>query len=135
MNEFIVWDKFNEVFYKRENFKSLKLFFSMIFSCIDGDNGLTYHDYIGKTDIEGNKIYADSSIVRFVMSGSKKNFTATGYFFFHVYKLSYEFRCLMLDNKKLGYERRDINWRHMLSNSLKVIGTLQENPELLKEDN
>ena len=107
-----------------------------LFNSYDGEISACLEKYksrrcIGKTDIKGKNIYADSSIVELEMSGSKKNFKAVGYFFFHIYKLSYEFKCLMIDNKKLDHERTDINWRSMYSNSLKIIGTLQEKKELL----
>lgn len=129
MNEFIVWDKDCEVF---------------IDEIMMNRNGIPFHkgwavdeetyiffNHIGKTDIEGNKIYADCSIVEFEMSGSRINFKATGYFYFDKGDLSYEFVCLKID-KKMIEPRKDINWRDAYSKTIKIIGTLQENPELLE---
>ena len=90
-------------------------------------------NYIGKTDIEGNKIYADSSIVEFNMSGSKKNFKATGFFTFNKKNLSYEFVCFKIDKKKLNSCRYDIDWRNAYKDTFKIIGTLQEDKHLIGE--
>ena len=118
MNEFIVWDKFNEVFYKRENFKTLKLFFSMIFSCIDGDNGLTYHNYIEKTDIEGNKIYADSSVVKIAYGLRSTRRVITGYFTYNKNSFKYDFIFL----NGVAFELNLI-----IASNFKIIDNLQEN--------
>jgi len=77
--------------------------------------------FIGKTDIEGEKIYADSSIVEFATNdlGWQK-----GYFTYNENGLNYQF------NSKDGALLTD--WMEI--RSLKVIGTLQENPELLGEN-
>ena len=82
------------------------------------DRPLLRYPYIGKTDIEGNKIYADSSIVEFSTNdlGWQK-----GYFSYNENGLNYQF------NSKDGALLTD--WMEI--KNLKIIGTLQENKELL----
>ena len=69
------------------------------------------------------------------MSGSRMNFKATGFITFNKKNLSYEFVCFKIDNKKLDSCRYDIDWRNAYGRNLKVIGTLQEKPELLGDTN
>lgn len=87
MNEFIVWDKDNffgnapmqnfyaiaqlkEEAYSIEISEDFKIKFNYLDSCTYGGDTLkskvfNTFNYIGKDDIEGNKIYADCSIVEF----------------------------------------------------------------------
>lgn len=93
--------------------------------------GYSIHQFIGKTDTEDNKIWADSSIVEanvVFMGNSKKNLI--GYFSYKAHSFSY---CFIVENYPPLIVTNDS------FKSLKVIGNLQENPELLKgesdEDN
>jgi len=134
MNEYIIWDKEKKKFSSdawfnlHPNGDLVKLSSNQFRNC---NQNHSIHNYIGKTDIEGNKIYADCSIVEFSMSGSRKNFKATGYFYFNTKKLSYEFKYLMLDKKKSDKARTDIDWRNAYKDTFKIIGTLQENKDML----
>jgi len=133
MNEFIVWDsvenrelKVNEFAVSKDgNIVLLKE--GKIYDVRVSEGRYSLYNYIGKTDVEGNKIYVDSSIVEFVLSGSRKNFKATGYFYFFNGDLSYEFKCLAIDGKKLEVPRTDINWRDAYGKTIKIIDTIQEN--------
>ena len=158
--EFIVWDEENyfgedNQFYTREELKKVSedfIVFNLDFISEDEPFILTYMDDgeytdgwkkvkikifwgIGNTDIEGNNIYADSSIFEFyyeVKSTGKSIFVKRGYFYFDDYFLQY--RIKDLDSKR-SYEFANGS----RIRNLKIISTLQENPELLKgesdEDN
>ena len=88
-------------------------------------NKLIAFRYIGKTDDtpEQNKIYTDCSIVEF----EYKNRTSKGFFVFNNETLQYDVKHLVA-NHSLPFS---LMLEKGLEN-LKVIGTLQENPELLK---
>lgn len=148
MNEFIVWDEDEQQFLTtKEIFDDTELGFDInkdgklslinfgvdeIFNpdgddynqCFRREINIKTFNYIGKTDIEGNKIYADSSIVEFVY----RNNNSRAVIKWDDIQLTYdvEFRS--------GFRARYADvYQEMFG--LKVIGTLQENPELLKEDN
>ena len=131
MNEFIVWDT--------ENFISLSQAFkdeAVVVDLSDGFDSYTLdigfenyslHNYIGKTDIDGNKIYADCSIVEFeYMTNSFNSYKLRGYF--------------KWNNMKLGYDLKIDNPMFMMTDfyipslDLKVIGTLQQDKHLLKDN-
>jgi hypothetical protein len=134
MNEFIVWDKDIEKF---EYLNNTWLEFGLEVEPMLVNSGavgyeristtnISIHNYIGKTDIEGNKIYANSSIVE--VNDSKSKF--------------YEDICIVRYDKNICSfmlcsvdfeDDRQEHFRPDYSNkNYKVIGTLQENPELLK---
>mgnify|MGYP000851796969 CR=1 FL=1 len=130
MNKFVVWDKKNKRFLDGDEF------------AID-DNGKVYNwdsdsylkpfkqnmellNYIGKNDINNNKIYADCSIVEFEwkISGLKK----VGYFYY-----SNEYLCYMIKwvseytSDVLFYDKKK-------KKNFKIIDTIQENKlGLIKE--
>jgi len=123
VNEFIVWDgikffSFDEV---------LRKFNITILEADDMDEEYSIHPYIGKTDdtLEKNKIYADCSIVEFIIKGTREK--GIGYFTYNKEKLRYE--VMYLDEESLEFNK-SFEFSRILN--LKVIGTLQENKELLK---
>lgn len=133
MNEFIVWDKTevgkkprlveftsyvikgNWIYLEYEDKKfckeALRAHLDDVEICYD----------IGKTDIDGNKIYADSSIVEF---DTRLNSRQKGFFTYSKMFLGYVIEDLSDNMRYARYDGSQIN--------LKVIGNLQENPELLK---
>lgn len=99
------------------------------YSSADLDDYLFHRDIIlfqdiGKTDDtpEQNKIYADSSIVEFDLIGTEKDKKLRGYFTFNNQELIFDIFTYEGNYNLLMYDIRN----------LKVIGNLQENPELLK---
>ena len=137
MDEFIVWDKKFDRFLPEEDIaiSSLGFIFELNEDGYFPKNvkDFTIHKAIGKTDIEGSKIYADSSIVEFeffhneaVPSLSK---CLKGYF-------TYIDKILAFNIKVIGDEISSLNYSHFSRRTinLKIIGTLQENPELLKDN-
>jgi len=128
MNEFIGWNELDKKFIDMEDlcFVHCGSYNSFLLDALtQEDYHIKLFNYIGKTDIEGNKIYADSSIVEFMMSGDKKR----AYITWDDIQLMYdfvitnegEFRCSYVDIYQKIY-------------NLKIIGTLQENKEL-SDDN
>lgn len=162
MDEFIVWDKTQKVFSRNTSLKDIKAYDGETHSIWldDGADGieigddlgygksnaikiqdnLTFHNYISKTDTEGNKIYADCSIVEFdYYFGSSKYDKNTrehfiGYFSYNSDKLRYELRAKELEQDKSKFKNNTLWFVTFDENieTLKVIGTLQENKELLK---
>ena len=140
MNEFIVWDK-EDIFGESRAFWSVSEIlankdYEFYFMVKDNfDIELSYYNddadfgemvivnidtfnYAGKTDIEGNKIYADSSIVEF---GHKNNhspnaFKLKGVFKFNTKELRYFIECFT--GHKISYDSKQ---------NFKIIDTLQEN--------
>ena len=122
MNEFIVWDKKIKMFWEQKDIitmsrKIIKLFDEEWFHVDDED--FTYHNYIGKTDINNKKIYADCSIVEFFYPSN------------HILEVfNKEIGVFKYDKERLQYliygndgERYDIKG---LKN-IKIIDTIQEN--------
>jgi len=138
MKEFIAYDTFNDVFYKREDSKTQREFLDKILSAEEGENGITYHDLIKTDDTdEHNKIYADSSIFEFDCADEK----AIGYFIYDEYSLSYvivsnlskeKIDSLSLCHNVSFNKENNIIYQAYKQGSFEVIGTLQEKPELLK---
>ncbi|MCK4874810.1 MAG: hypothetical protein KAS26_03090 [Sulfurimonas sp.] len=156
MNEFIVWDKKSKKFrvvanilYNTQsihdiNKKDIEIkgvqLWGEPFNPREEDNPdilvrrwakeFTIHNYIGKTDIEGNKIYADSSIVelRRIYRHFGGDEILKGFFTFNKETSAYDF--ISSDeygNTIIHYNKNIIG--HI--SNLKIIGTLQENRELL----
>jgi len=142
MNEFIVWDEeskrflsYNDVNLMGGNVTEVAVlsYINSMDECYCGDTQqLTFHNYIGKTDIEGNKIHADCSIVEVKLKDyDSLKFNPNkfiGYFSYNEKTLRYLFHA---DDKIHGWGADFLN--HL--EYIKIIGTLQENPELLKEIN
>jgi hypothetical protein len=128
MNEFIVWDKWCGGFCT--NSMTVLLDIPSKVHKIELGDRYVKHDLI-KTDIEGNKIYADCSIVEFewYMNGSSSSnreiIKLNGYFTYDNHSLKYRIKILDIDSL-----REFINYDYKVA-YLKVIGTLQENKELL----
>ena len=123
MNEFIVWDNVSKLFFNNEEFKihngkCVELFDSEWFKN-DYPEHTKIFNYIGKTDTEGNKIYADCSIVEF---DTEKHGKQRGFFTYSKMFLSYIIEDLYNDMGYLRYDGSQTN--------LKVIGTLQEGKHL-----
>ena len=136
MNEFIVWDKIEKEFiYKYESitFKENWVFIEVEYKP-NHFQELSWHsddvellNYIGKTDIDGNKIYADCSIVEYLMTytDDSEPETKKGVFIYNKNTLSYD-----IENKIAEQLAINSFWVSRASN-FKVIGTLQENSDLL----
>jgi hypothetical protein len=130
VRDFIVWDershRFLEIneFAIRKEGKLILLKDGRITDVVATFGGrYKLFNYIGKTDTEGNKIYADSSIVEFGYNGKNNKAIVT----WDDIQLSYDFE---FSN---GFRCSYVNLYQEISN-LKIIGTLQENPELLEAD-
>jgi hypothetical protein len=100
-----------------------------------------FYDGIRKTDIEGNKIYADSSIVEFKLitergftgsfkygHGFVKSKTLRGFFTWNDIDLRYE-----IDIQKGQMPYVCLNYDDINMEGFKVIGTLQEHKHLLEQ--
>jgi len=117
MNEVIVWDEDSECFiedFAMEEYMPLNDIFK--------SNGYQFFNYIGKTDINDKKIYADCSIVEFTVADYKTK--DIGYFTYDSDYTSY-----LVKNSRgvvLKYSKKFIR-------NLKIIGTLQEDKHLLGE--
>ena len=131
MNEFIVWDKTEigkkprliefDSFSIKENWIYLELNDIQVLHAHIDDVEICY--YIGKTDIEGEKIYADSSIVEFNFDGQRRR----------AY-LAYDDIQLMLDFVFLkDVFRCPYVEIHRRIYNVKIIGTLQQDKHLLEE--
>lgn len=141
MNEFIVWDKENNIFFDREsNFDKIysktddemycseEMYTNWVYYIfgfdilIDNNDRLTSHEYIGKTDIDNKKIYADCSIVNieYFDYRHKGEIRATGYF-----TKNKEKHCLELVTER--GERANFIEHISWVRSLKIIDTIQEN--------
>lgn len=99
------------------------------------DEKLYRHRFIGKTDIDGKKIYADCSVVEFddysLITGVKKDaFRAT--FTYSKKHLGYIFKLIKQGDEFINDEM--LYYKDKVKN-LKVIGTLQEKPELIGANN
>lgn len=123
MIKFTVWDKNLECFrdgtlaFGYDDFEWVLLNESneQIVSNYSGE----IFNYIGKTDIEGKKIYADSSIVEY---DSRLHGKQRGYFSYNRRDLRYELT--LFNGMKVSYA-----WKREWN--LKIIGTLQEDKHLL----
>lgn len=119
MKDCIIWDKTDEKFRPKFQFRKCVGF------DLDGDlfnfetmeklDYLESFEGVGIEDIEGNKIYADSSIVEFENIGTKK----IGYFNFNKTSLCYEIIHLPSMNG-FAFEPR-------IMDNFKIIDTIQEN--------
>lgn len=124
MNEFIVWDKDCKDFLN--DFDRKKLSIKIIEDCKDLGNmaRFTFHQYIGKKDINNNKIYADCSIVEFEYKDTSDKYIEKGVFKYH--------------NDLCFYYIEDFRGTlfHLVKDTIrniKIIDTVQENKlELIK---
>ena len=122
MNEFIVWDLKSESFRQIIKIDFINMYFQLESMSSDDYkvnlNDLTTHTFIGKTDTQGNKIYADSSIVEFEHKNhsSYNTFKLKGVFKFNMKELRYFIECFT--GHKISYDSKQ---------KFKIIDTLQEN--------
>jgi hypothetical protein len=135
MNEFIVWDKTKHKFIDEynvlidgsgTNVHNFNRDSSVRFNR-DDKNELEICNYIGKTDTEGNKIYADCSIVEYLITYTDdcKAEIKRGIFTFNKYTSSF-----YIQNEAKQELATNGFWIKRASN-FKVIGTLQEDKHLL----
>ncbi len=110
MNEFIVWDKVNKEFGRISEAGTIS---EWSWDECTSNNDYTLHQYIGKTDINGNKIYADSSIVEFNILDSKYR----GFFTYNSARLRYEIEISSKESIIYDGGVKDF----------KIIDTIQEN--------
>lgn len=143
MNEFIVWDEENKCFVNMNmlydiDFYSKQVNYFYLEEIAESEfeensvctSNFSICNYIGKTDIEGNKIFADSSIVEMDIYDEDGEHLHIGYFRYNDSLLLYEFI-----EKADSFGVKNI-WRmeklQTYSVNLKIIGTLQQDKELLK---
>jgi len=131
MNEFIVWDEKNNVFLDTHKFALSMYGHIMLLNqgkiidvVVDKRRHLICR-YIEKTDIEDKEIYADSSIVEFSHTAWEAK-RLIGSFEYNPDELRYEIN-IYNDDKAIC-----LNYNYETMSKFKIIGTLQENPELLK---
>jgi len=94
-----------------------------------GDAKFYRFPYIGKTDIEDNKIYADSSIFEFdydSLIGIVSYRKLKGFFYFELKTLSYRIK-LMHPLFFRGKDFNDLLYHNRSMSNFKIIDTLQEN--------
>ena len=131
-NEFIVWIKEDKKFYDFELFENDQYYLMGHSKNIDFKTAKeNTFNYIGKTDINDKKIYADSSIVEFqiVINNGKLNKPllkiVSGYFYYSIYWLGY-----MIKTENGIYSIGAV-----ANDRLKIIDTIQENKlGLIKKD-
>ena len=123
MHEFIVWDK-----EKKEFLKDVRVDMNGDLYPMDDMaeenfsidcNKITAHQYIGKTDINDNKIYADCSIVEIGFSWQESKDRAKGFFQYDKAGLCY----VIWDIAKNDYIDFDLTKMQYME----IIDTIQEN--------
>ena len=130
-NEFIVWDEDYECFIDETEciFKDGTLYRDHSNFLNQLSHDLTMFWGIGKTDIESNRIYADCSIVEMTITDEDGKHRHRGHFRYNDEILCYEFVEPLPENCRRIWRMEKLQIYHV---SLKIIGTLQENKELLK---
>lgn len=129
MNDFIVWDVDNNKFLDNELFenqifrdtKGNVCWFS--YKGINKVDNYKAFDYIEKNDIEGNKIYANSSIVGFELDWTSRNISREqkGYFSYNPDYACYDW--VDLTNNRIV--RLGVHFNHL--KNIKIIDTIQQN--------
>jgi len=132
MEDFIGWNKKTKKFLDKEEltFVEMGSYSSVLLDVLGGINkDVILFWGIRKTDTEGNKIYADSSIVEFDFKEAGHTNKAIGYLYFE--NFCYRIKILKTDMRS---DIDDLPMHFQSANTdFKIIGTLQENPELLEE--
>lgn len=128
MNEFIVWDNDTNKFV--DDIDTVRYSWSSNFrEIIEAvENHHSIFPYIGKKDINGKKIYTDSSIVKFdkiFAGGGNRIAQLKGCFFYSKEDLRYRIR-----TEHSGI----IDYDYKMIKNLKVIGTLQQDKHLLGDE-
>ena len=135
MNELIVWDKVARCFAENISLDADLLQDGISYSLdVKGDLYELFFP-IGLTDIDGNKIFAQSSIIEFYFKCFGETTTAkfTAFFQYNEDELRYELIILNYDKSKTKSIYSVLSYNMDLMKSFKIIGTIQENPELLEE--
>lgn len=134
MNEFAVWDNYEEEFIEDELIAKYSDGI-MIIADLDNDvcellNNENYKDryqsfdYIQKDDIEGNKIYADSSIVEFDLGLHSNRKRAIGFFSFcYTFK---RYQIIVLNSFEINKDALYI-YNPFNMGKFKIIDTVQQN--------
>ena len=155
MDEFIVWSNSGQRFLKINEFsvsmqgKIILFRGGYIFDIVESGQEYVLCRDIGKTDTEGSKIYAESSIVEFnyVAEDTK----LVGFFTFDSENLLYAIDVISLNGKDIKESDRNnfsdwwsTKWNHKkqliyysedrIGIDFKIIGTLQDNNNSLQTD-
>jgi hypothetical protein len=120
--KFRAWDKFNDQYWYSDKYKNLADFFCVIQSFIDGGNEITLEQYTGLHDKDGKEIYHFDIIGLDTINGIKPGWIVDwhdGY------------GCWGLKAISLGQEIAHPTQIHFWK-SHEVIGSIRQNPELLK---
>lgn len=121
MNEFIVWDKFREEFTDDLTISGIN-----INEALEENEDWICFPWIGLKDTEGNKIYADSSIVELKMIINKVEVIIKGYFSYIKEELRYEF--YQYFNQRQSFIKAYLSPRDSrITENFKIIDTIQEN--------
>ena len=84
--------------------------------------------YIGLKDIEGNKIYADRSIVELIMRIRKKDVLVKGYFSYDKKELRYTFFQYFKDRTRQNFLQAYLSPNdERIVSGFKIIDTIKEN--------
>ena len=128
-NEFVVWDNKDNKFVSKNELRYFNIF-KVLFDKPQPRWSLCF--YIGKTDIDNKKIYADSSIVELKKTeripyrrNEHEIDILTGYFTYSETELRYKLIVYKTSLQKYSYGDLDFNDRKM--SELKIIDTIQEN--------
>lgn len=141
MNEFTVWDNLEEEFIDEEYIARYShgiLFkadidnelIDLLHNENDDKNRYVSFDYIRKTDINDKKIYADCSIFEF----EYRDIARVGFFNFDDLCSRYIIKAEMLIASERASFMEVIYYHPDEVTNIKIIGTLQENKNLLKEE-
>lgn len=146
-NEFIVWDEKNKNFGQHNVGKDMSI--NDFFKFFELSRYFSIHNYIGKIDIEQNKIYENCSIVEFEHKSSRtvlkyetgyiakqafiefESIVFKAYFQYHTDELRYELIILDYDKSKTDSIFSVLSFNMETMSNFKVIGTLQEDKHLL----
>ena len=133
MNEFIVWDDIRKVFLDDDDDFSLQQDGCLIRgyypegSPAYANDDFSYFNYIGKTDINDKKIYADSSILKMTISDEDGEHNHKGYFTYNELLLCYEFKEPFKDGEMSGNRIWRMEKLQPYLVTFKIIDTIQEN--------
>ena len=133
MSEFTIWSEQRKEFMSKDGFNDcIGLTLDMELKNFDDNllpSGYKLFWGIGKKDINDKNIFADSSIVEFNFKKNKYDllmFPMKGYFVYSTEELRYAI--IPLSDEDFSYYFFD----HLSMTNLKIIGTIQENGDLLK---
>ncbi len=137
MNEFIVWDIKSESFRQIIKIDFVNMYFQLESKSSDDYkvnlNDLTTHTYIHKTDIEGNKIYAESSIIEFdfLGFGEDKAVQYQGFVKWNLERYRYDIEVFSHADKDGDNYIFDLGKCIDRIKNIKIVGTLQQNIKMI----